>query len=96
KQGQMPLSKLADFMVMDRTTLTRNLQPLLKRKLVATTPGEDRRVRNVRLTPQGKRLFNQALPLWREAQTQMVDGLGQERWAGLLGDLAVAVSLTQR
>ena len=95
KQGQMPLSKLADFMVMDRTTLTRNLQPLLKRKLVATSPGEDRRIRNVRLTPQGKRLFNQALPLWRTAQTQMVDGLGQKRWVGLLDNLSVAVSLTQ-
>ncbi len=95
KQGQLPLSHLADHMVMDRTTLTRNLQPLLKRKLVAIAPGEDRRVRNVHLTPQGKRLLDVALPHWRKAQTRLVDGLGRERWASLLGDLSMAVSLTQ-
>jgi DNA-binding MarR family transcriptional regulator len=95
KQGPLPLSQLADIMVMDRTTLTRNLQPLIKRKLVATSPGEDRRVRNVSLTPQGKKLLDEALPLWRKAQTQMVDGLGRKRWGGLLDDLSMAVSLTQ-
>ena len=95
KQGPSPLSQLADVMVMDRTTLTRNLQPLLKRKLVDSTPGEDRRVRNVKLTAQGKRLLDQALPLWREVQSQLVGGLGQKRWARLLDDLAETVSLTQ-
>lgn len=95
KQGPLPLSQLADVMVMDRTTLTRNLQPLIKRKLVGTAAGEDRRVRNISLTPQGKHLLDQALPLWRKAQSQLVDGLGQKRWAGLLDDLSVAVSLTQ-
>jgi DNA-binding MarR family transcriptional regulator len=82
-------------MVMDRTTLTRNLQPLIKRKLVGTAPGEDRRVRNISLTPHGKQVLDRALPLWRKAQSQLVDGLGQKRWAGLLDDLSVAVSLTQ-
>ncbi|NNE83207.1 MAG: winged helix-turn-helix transcriptional regulator [Alphaproteobacteria bacterium] len=95
QQGPLPLSQLADIMVMDRTTLTRNLQPLIKRKLVGTAPGEDRRVRNISLTPQGKQLLDRALPLWRKAQSQLVDGLGQKRWAGLLDDLSVAVSLTQ-
>lgn len=95
KGGPLPLSQLADAMVMDRTTLTRNLQPLIKRKLVGTAPGEDRRVRNISLTPQGKQLLDRALPLWRKAQSQLVDGLGQKRWAGLLDDLSVAVSLAQ-
>ena len=93
--GHLPVSQLADIMVMDRTTLTRNLQPLLKRKLVATAPGDDRRVRNVHLTPQGKRLLDRAIPLWRKAQTHLVEGLGQERWLNLLSDLAETVSLTQ-
>lgn len=95
KQGPLPLSQLADIMVMDRTTLTRNLQPLIKRKLVGTAPGEDRRVRNISLAPQGKQLLDRALPLWRKAQSQLVNDLGQKRWAGLLDDLSAAVSLTQ-
>ena len=95
KQGPLPLSQLANHMVMDRTTLTRNLQPLVKRNLVAIASGEDRRVRNVDLTPKGKRLLALALPLWRSAQTRLVDGLGRDRWTNLLGDLSAAVSLTQ-
>ena len=95
KRGSLPLSQLADVMVMDRTTLTRNLQPLLKRDLLAITPGNDRRVRNVNLSPKGKRLLDTAVPFWRSAQTQLVDGLGRERWASLLDDLSAAVALTQ-
>ncbi|NKB49656.1 MAG: MarR family transcriptional regulator [Alphaproteobacteria bacterium] len=95
KNDQLPLSQLAEIMVMDRTTLTRNLQPLVKRKLVSIAPGKDRRVRNVRLTSQGRRLLETALPLWRKAQSQLVDGLGRQRWAGLLDDLSQTVSLTQ-
>lgn len=94
-RGPLPLSQLADAMVMDRTTLTRNLQPLIKRKLVDTAAGSDRRVRNIRLTPQGKRLLAKALPLWRKVQSQFVNGLGRKRWEGLLDDLSAAVSLTQ-
>ncbi len=95
KLGPMPLSQLADHMVMDRTTLTRNLQPLQKRKLVDTSPGQDRRVRNVQLTAQGERLFDEALPYWRKAQNGFVDGLGKERWTRLLDDLSTTVSLSQ-
>ncbi len=93
-RGPLPLSQLADALVMDRTTLTRNLQPLMKRNLVDTAPGADRRVRNVRLTRQGKRLFAKALPRWRTVQRQLSEGLGRKRWEGLLSDLSATVSLT--
>lgn len=94
-RGPLPISQLADVMVIDRTTLTRNLQPLINRNLIGTTPGEDRRVRNIQLTPQGKSLLKRALPLWQNVQSQVVDGLGRKRWEGLLDDLSAAVSLTQ-
>lgn len=94
-RGPLPLSQLADALVMDRTTLTRNLQPLTKRHLVDTAPGGDRRVRTIRLTPKGKRLYAKALPSWQAVQSQLVDGLGRQRWESLLNDLSAAVSLTQ-
>lgn len=92
KQGPLPLSQLAETMLMDRTTLTRNMQPLLKRNLIATAPGKDRRVRNVRLTQQGQRLLNTAEPYWQHAQSRLVDGLGRNRWTRLLDDLSAAAS----
>ena len=47
KSGPMPLTRLADIIVVDRTTLTRNLRPLERDGLVASkvTPGSaDQRV----------------------------------------------------
>ena len=44
---RVTISQLAEAMVMDRTTLTRNLRPLERDGLVRTKPGKDRRVREI-------------------------------------------------
>lgn len=72
----VPLSRLAKAMVMDRTTLTRNLAPLLRRGLVAESGAPDKRVRSYALTAQGRRVLARALPGWRAAQTQILGTLG--------------------
>src|SRR3954463_12064452 len=50
-----PLSKLAEVLVMDRTTLTRNLAPLIRDGLVEEHPFEDRRIRAYALSAKGKK-----------------------------------------
>jgi DNA-binding MarR family transcriptional regulator len=85
--GTMPISRLAEEMAMDRTTLTRNLKPLENEGLLRVEAGKDRRVRNVTVTPEGEALLEKAAPLWRKAQTQMIDKLGDERWGDLLRQL---------
>ncbi len=52
KRGPMPLTGLADIVV-DRTTLTRNLRPLTRDGLVVSTPQEDQRVRELASTDKG-------------------------------------------
>lgn len=91
KRGEMPLMKLAEAMVLDRTTLTRNLRPLVARGLVSEAQDADRRVRRLTLTAAGRAALEAALPPWREAQTRLVAALGPGRWAELLGDLAQTV-----
>lgn len=61
-----PMGQVAEFLAMDRTTLTAALKPLLRRKLVriAADPG-DRRSRLLALAPGGKKLLARAVPLWR-------------------------------
>lgn len=55
---------------MDRTTLTANLKPLMRRSLVEVSDDPaDRRSRLMRLTPAGRSALAAAVPLWREAQT---------------------------
>lgn len=85
--GTVPISRLAEEMAMDRTTLTRNLKPLESEGLLQVVAGADRRVRNVTLTPEGEAMLQKAAPMWRDAQTRMIDKLGDERWGELLRHL---------
>jgi DNA-binding MarR family transcriptional regulator len=66
--GPLPMSRVADRLGMERTTLTRNLQPLLRQGLVTVGDGADRRVRTLTLTARGRRAAAAALPHWRQAQ----------------------------
>jgi DNA-binding MarR family transcriptional regulator len=95
KRGELPLSKLAEALVMDRTTLTRNLKPLVGKGLIRVVQGEDQRVRRISLTPTGRDALGEALPHWRQAQSRLVGALGQERWSGFLDDLRETVARTQ-
>ena len=80
---------------MDRTTLTRNLKPLLEKGLLESIPGADRRRRSVAITAQGQVALTEALPYWREAQARIASSLGRYRWWRLLGDLRDTVDLAQ-
>ena len=89
------VARLAKELVVERSTLTRNLMPLEKQKLVKIVPGDDKRTRLVTLTPKGLSLLDDAMPLWEQAQKQFVERLGVPRWDRMLGDLSTAVSATR-
>jgi len=87
-----PLNRLSDALVMDRTTLTRNLRPLVAKGLIVIAADEDdRRRRSVGLTGKGAKALNQALPLWRSVQEQVIARLTPRRWQRLEKDLGRAV-----
>ncbi|WP_437902291.1 MarR family winged helix-turn-helix transcriptional regulator [Sorangium sp. So ce327] len=91
------LSALADGLVMDRTTLTRNLVPLEKAGLlrVARAPG-DARVRIISLTRQGERAIEAAFPLWERTQKHVREQLGESRADALREELGRVVALATR
>jgi DNA-binding MarR family transcriptional regulator len=74
----VPLSRLAEALVMDRTTLTRNLGPLLRRGLVAESGAKDQRVRSYALTARGQQVLARALPEWKAAQARILRALAKE------------------
>src|SRR5689334_4370555 len=79
--GALPMQNLAEFMGLDRTSLTRNLQPPVRKRWIRIAPSdEDRRVRMVSITPAGVAALRKAVPTWREAQSS-VDAVMKE--AGL-------------
>jgi DNA-binding MarR family transcriptional regulator len=84
RQGPMTINVLADEMVMDRTTLGRNILPLEREGLISVLPGRtDRRSKELRLTEGGVERLRAAREGWREAQTRFAAAFGDERAAGL-------------
>jgi len=81
------MNGVAEALAMDRTTVARGLDGLHKRRLISIAPAEDRRARRIRLTDEGRRALEVALPLWEQAQERLVEALGDGRWARMLGDL---------
>jgi DNA-binding MarR family transcriptional regulator len=78
------IGALASVLVMDRTTLTRNLKPLERagHLRVARSP-EDARARIVLLTRAGERVIEAAHPLWEKAQRRISKALGAEHVVAL-------------
>lgn len=66
--GPIPTTRLADLQGLERTTLTRNLRPLVRDGLVRIDEGHDRRVHKVAITPAGEEAARRAFPFWRKAQ----------------------------
>jgi DNA-binding MarR family transcriptional regulator len=87
RRGAPTMSELAANLVMDRTTLTRNLRPLEEQGLIKNVPGVDRRTRSISLTSKGCKVLAKALPFWRKAQSSVIRYLGGARFARVLGDL---------
>jgi DNA-binding MarR family transcriptional regulator len=62
----------------DRSTLTRNLQPLLAQGWIAEgTPQADGRTRPLAITPRGQALLSHAAPAWCSAQAAARALLGE-------------------
>ena len=93
-QANAPIAiqALARVMVMDRTTLARNLKPLVRRGLLVIMPGRDRRVRLVRLTAKGQKVLSRALPLWKAAQAEFRHKLGPANLDAMLDVLSQAIA----
>ena len=87
--------QIARRLVMDRSTLQRNLQPLVKRGFIKVDSSRARRSQLLTLTPRGRKTVEDAVPLWNQAQTRFVQQLGQKRWRILRENLSAAVSATR-
>jgi DNA-binding MarR family transcriptional regulator len=82
--GPMTINALAAEMVMDRTTLGRNILPLERDGLVAVEQGSrDRRSKELRLTQAGEARFRAGMKGWLEAQRQFEKAFGAERTADM-------------
>ena len=79
----LTVTDLAGRLAMDRTTLTRNLRPLEAAGWLRVSPGPDRRSRAVEITEEGRRVLEEAKPLWQAAERTFRQALGREEAAEL-------------
>ena len=84
---EVNIAELAEALAIDATTLTRNLDLLVKKGLVENVGMDDGRIRNLRLSDLGNKTFEEALPLWQEAQHQVLVALEPEPWYVLRAQL---------
>ncbi len=84
RAGPMTINALAGLLVMDRTTLGRNILPLQRDGLIEVVASPvDRRRRELRLTDTGLAKHEAALECWAVAQQRFEAGFGGERAAAL-------------
>ena len=72
----LPMAELARRLATERTTVTRNLKPLVDAGWVRLDAGADARQRIVAITPSGRDAIAAARAAWRRAQTALEDALG--------------------
>jgi DNA-binding MarR family transcriptional regulator len=90
---QVPIGILADELVMDRTTLKRNIELLMRDGLAEIVQGNDKRTKLLKSTEKGRSSLERAIPLWDKAQNSLVARLGKQNLKELGNQLGAITSL---
>lgn len=87
---------LAELLLMDQTTVTRNLAVLKKNGYIEVgKEGGDARKRTLYISRAGLDKLEQAMPLWEKAQEHIVNKLGQDRFRDFLKLLSEVSLITK-
>ena len=93
--GPSSIARLSRELVMDRSTLTRNLKPLMNMGLLRFAHSEGGKQKSVELTIDGQAALLKSAPYWEQAQSHLVDSIGHDDWNRIMGDLAAIVDATR-
>ena len=88
---------IGEVLRIEKSTLSRNLERLRSRGWLRVASGDDERSHRLYVTAKGRRLLEEALPLWKQAQTNTENLLGKRTvqalhdtadrmWAKMLAD----------
>lgn len=77
--GSLSVSELGEHLLMDQTTVTRNIEILRKHGYVSVSKDEqDARRKSIAITESGAQKLMQAMPLLQQAQAKIEQGLGEK------------------
>ncbi|HBC93637.1 MAG TPA: MarR family transcriptional regulator [Pelotomaculum sp.] len=94
--GNISVGELGAILLMDQTTVTRNIEILRKLGYINVTKEDnDGRKKSISITESGIRKLAEAEPLWEQAQSRIEQGLGAERYRDFLKTLKDVAQLLQ-
>ena len=76
KMGTARPLEVCEYLHLDVSTLSRNVERMKARGWLEVIPDEDGRSQPFQLTAQGRKLLERAIPAWSEAQQQVTTVLG--------------------
>jgi DNA-binding MarR family transcriptional regulator len=78
KVGPCSPARLGELLMLDRSTVSRNLSPLFKQGWVAAVSSDAKGIREIELTSLGRKKIRAVMPAWRRAQEQAATLLGAQ------------------
>jgi len=80
-QQSVSISRLGEILLLDQTTITRNIN-LLKRNgyVDLTRDPQDARAKVITLTDKGVEKLNEAAPIWQDIQERIINDIGLEKY----------------
>jgi DNA-binding MarR family transcriptional regulator len=83
-----PLTRVADDLAMDRTSLYRMLTSMRKRRWVSLKDGVDDRSQSASVAESGENVLRNADLKWANTQTEIIDRFGEAEWKRFVGELS--------
>jgi DNA-binding MarR family transcriptional regulator len=83
---RLPMQRISELLVMEKSTVTRNVASMRAKGLLRVEAAADARVKEVCATPKGKKAFASAIAHWEDAQRYMGTLLGSDRFRTLVSE----------
>jgi DNA-binding MarR family transcriptional regulator len=87
RRRKEPLMHVAEELEMDRSSLYRSLNPMVRDGWVRITHGADARSCTAVITSKGYRLLDEANEGWKRAQTRVIERFGRQQWAAFVKEV---------
>lgn len=85
--GPLKLTDLANRLVMDKSTMSRNIRPLEELGLIKKQAVNGKR-KHIFITPKGEKILEEVFPLWHKAQNEVLNSIKLQKWEEMSGTLS--------
>lgn len=93
RSGPLPLARLSEDLVMERTSLYRTIEPMVKAGRIRLFKADVGKAKIAELTAEGQISIEQAMPYWAKAQESIIAESGIDEWQAFQSMLQALANL---